>query len=309
MLVRLHFLFSHCKKKKKSLCLYLENVKIPLRVIFSIFSKFSGRYLAGRLSIGPNVCNMKENGLKKPLCNVQMMNLNKPKNDNAWNYRLMDLKPLQSYTEYVPVYGDKSKSPTAIGDEKWQILGKKRMDDYLSHRQVNDPNQCNELLSQGGWQSMEQNHSTFDNCYILGEPKLSACLPSHMEMPNKSNRHSFCEYKPFSARKTQLAKLKFFTPMDYKPPNHHHHAMSGNPANLMGIPMENRTSAEDGQFNLLPLIGESRVAAYQNVPCNLMKPLTPYPSPNEFDDMSIGPFCGTQKITNDIGVECKCIYI
>lgn len=269
-------------------------------------------YLVKRLSIGPNVDKIEENCLNQPLCNVQMQNLNKPKNDNAWNYKLMDLKPLQSYTEYVPVYGDKSKSPHAINDEKWQILGKKRMDllskcDYLSHREMYNPNQCAELLSQSGWQSMEQNHATIDNCYILGEPKLSSCLPSHIDMPNKSNRHSFCEYKPFSARKTQLAKLKFFTPMDYKPPNHHHHAMSGNPANLMGLPTENLTPTEDGQFNRLPLIGESRVAAYQNVSCNLMKPLTQYPSPNEFDDMNIGPFCGTQKITNDIGVECKCL--
>lgn len=106
-----------------------------------------------------------------------MLNTNKPKNDSAWLYR-SDLKPLQSSTDYVPVYGDKNKSPTVISDEKWQILGRRRIDllskyGYASHRDMKSISPGSELTLSDDWQPSEQNkqNNLFDNCYILGECK------------------------------------------------------------------------------------------------------------------------------------------
>lgn len=277
------------------------------RSFFINLSNFPGHYLTGRSTHNPNMSQRDDKSLTslmdKPLIDIPMLNLNKPKNDCTWNYRSNDLKPLQCYTDYVPVYGDKNKSPIAMCDEKWQILGKTRVDllskyGYSSHREAKSIGQCNELSSPDNWQSPEPNHQMFDNCYILGEAKLGTCLPSQIDAPNKSNRHSFCEYKPFSTRKSELAKLKFFTPMDYTS-MHFHHSVSERLPGSSEISTEN-SPTEDGQFNLLPLIGESRLAI-----CNPIKPLTPYPLPTEFDDMSIGPFCENPQSNQDIGVECK----
>lgn len=104
------------------------------------------------------------------------MNTNKPKNDSAWHYR-SDLKPLQSSTEYVPVYGDRNRSPTAISDDKWQTLGKRRMDllskyGYSSHRDMKSISPGSEVSTVADdWQSTDPNkrNNLFDNCYILGE--------------------------------------------------------------------------------------------------------------------------------------------
>lgn len=108
---------------------------------------------------------------------ITISNANKPKNDNAWHCRA-DLKPLLSSTEYVPVYGDKSKSPTAINDEKWRILGRKRIDllskyGYSSQRDMKNTSPDSESPPTDDCQSCEQNkqHNLFDNCYILGECK------------------------------------------------------------------------------------------------------------------------------------------
>lgn len=112
--------------------------------------------------------------LKKPITDVSMLNGNKPKIDSAWHYRV-DLKPLQSCTDYVPVYGDR---PTAISDEKWPIPGRRRIDHlskfgYSSHREVNSISPGSGSPPTDEWQSNEQNRNRirFDNCYILGECK------------------------------------------------------------------------------------------------------------------------------------------
>lgn len=115
---------------------------------------------------------------QQSLADNSMLNANKPKNDSAWHYR-SDLKPLQSSTEYVPVYGDKSRSPTAIGDDKWQILGRRRIDllskyGYSSHRDMKSISPGSELAAMADdWQPNDPNkqHNLFDNCYILGECK------------------------------------------------------------------------------------------------------------------------------------------
>lgn len=106
-----------------------------------------------------------------------MLNTNKPKNDSAWHYR-SDLKPLQSSTDYVPVYGDKTKMPTPISDEKWQILGRRRIDllskyGYSSHRDMKSISPGSESTLADDWQPSEQTkqNNLFDNCYILGECK------------------------------------------------------------------------------------------------------------------------------------------
>lgn len=41
---------------------------------------------------------------------------------------------------------------------------------------------------------------------------------------------------------------------------------------------------QDGQFDLLPLIGESKMAAYQNVNSSTAKHMTQTSSPNKFDN-------------------------
>lgn len=117
---------------------------------------------------------------QQPLGDLSMLNANKPKNDSAWHYK-SDLKPLQSSTEYVPVYGDKSKStsPTLIGDDKWQILGRRRIDllskyGYSSHRDMKSISPGSEsatMAADDGWQSSDphKQNNLLDNCYILGE--------------------------------------------------------------------------------------------------------------------------------------------
>lgn len=231
--------------------------------------------------------------LEKPLIDVPMLNLNRPKSDSAWSYKTNDLKPLQHFTDYVPVYGDKCKSPTAICDEKWRVLGKKRCDllskyGYASNRDTKAiANECSDLIAPDDWQPNEQKHITFDNCYILGESKLNIHALHQIDGPNKSNRHSFCEYKPFSSRKHDIPKLKFFTPMEYKS-IHFNQDVSRNASNA------NNTNAIDntahGETYTLPLIGEIGSALFQNV-INSSKTQMQCPSINEFEDMSIGPFC------------------
>lgn len=242
--------------------------------------------------------------MDKHLIDSPMYNLSKPKIECAWNCNSNELKPLQNYTDYVPVYGDKGKSPTAINDDKWQMLGRKRCDllskyGYASHREAKAIGQCNELNANDNWSPADQNHQIFDNCYILGEPKVGNCLPNHIDGCKTSNRHSFCEYKPFSTRKSDLARLRFFAPIELKPM----HFMCDKSTSSAEVSTKNSPTDEE-QFSLLTLIGESRLAVCQNI-CNSIEPITPYPSLNEFDDLSIGPFCENQKDNIDIGVECK----
>lgn len=85
--------------------------------------------------------------------------------------------------------------------------------------------------------------------------RISQIDAAAMDTANKSNRHSFCEYKPFSTRKGDLQKLKFFTPNVYQSALDKCDKLTNSNENL---------SAPDGQFKLLPLIGASQVVAYQN---------------------------------------------
>lgn len=127
---------------------------------------------------------------------------------------------------------------------------------------------------------------------MLGECTVgklgSQILQNDSAAANKSNRHSFCEYKPFSTRKCDLQKLKFFTPNSHKSNQDECDKLTNLNENL---------SAHDGQFDLLPLIGESKLAAHQDVNGQL-KNLTQHSSPSEFDDTS------RDKTSQDSNVEC-----
>lgn len=101
-----------------------------------------------------------------------MQNMNKTKIDSVWQHRA-DLKPFnQCCSDYVPVYSDKSRSPTAISDEKWPIPGRSGIDSlskygYSSHKVSKSPG-CESI---DDWEPSEQNKQKklFDNCYNLGE--------------------------------------------------------------------------------------------------------------------------------------------
>lgn len=108
---------------------------------------------------------------------------------------------------------------------------------------------------------------------------------------NKSNRHSFCEYKPFSTRKCDLQKLKFLTPNLYQSNQDECDQLANSNDDL---------SAQDGQFDLLPLIGESKLAAYQSP----TKILPQTPSLNKFDDTNCAAFCDDQTPCLDSSVQC-----
>lgn len=235
--------------------------------------------------------------MDKPQIDISILNIDRPKSANAWSYKT-DMKPLQSYTDYVPVYGDKTKGATSMNDEKWQILGKKRMDllskyGYSSHRE--SKGQFSEVTSHDDWPATEHNKNhTFDNCYILGETKLSECIPSHIDNQNKSNRHSFCEYKPFSSRKNDVQKLTFFTPMnDYRSTHFNHDDHLSSPTEISN---EN-SPTEQESFNM-PLIGESRTTVLQNI-SNPLKMLMQCPSQNDYEDMSIGSVCDETAAKDD----------
>ncbi|XP_055311092.1 uncharacterized protein LOC129573927 [Sitodiplosis mosellana] len=220
---------------------------------------------------------------EKPLIDVAMPTLNRPKNVcMAWNNRATELKPLQNFETYVPVYGDKNK--TANNEERWRILGKKRIDllskyGYSSHRETKATETSTAHDNQYATENKHK-HIKFDNCYILGETKLTPYQNTQQMRDGKTqNRHSFCEYKPFSARKIDFPKLKFYTPMDYKS-IHFNQDLSKNPVEK-SKPLH--TSIESDT-----LIGESVSNVVQQ---HSHKRLTTIQLPNELEDMSIGPFC------------------
>lgn len=99
---------------------------------------------------------------------------------------------------------------------------------------------------------------------------------------NKSNRHSFCEYKPFSTRKCDLQRLKFLAPNLYK---------SNQDEGGQLVHLNDDLSTQDGQFDLLPLIGESKMALAQT------------PSPNKLNETN----GDDPKTTPDLNLECKYI--
>lgn len=130
----------------------------------------------------------------------------------------------------------------------------------------------------------------------LGECTLTDSVTATASITaNKSNRHSFCEYKPFSTRKCDLQNnLKFLTPNLYKSNQDECDKL----ANL-----NDDLSTQDGQFDLLPLIGESKLAAYQNVNRST-KNSTQNPSTNKCDDTNCVSFGDDQKPTQDLNVQC-----
>lgn len=230
-----------------------------------------------------------------------------PMGDSALHYKATDLKPLQSFSNYIPVYGDKTKSPTTLSDEKWKILGKKRIDHlskygYSSHREAKNIDHCHEF--QNDWQAVDQNvNNTFDNCYILGETKLS--LMGDMAT-NKSNRHSFCEYKPYSTRTSETQKLRFFAPLTYKSIHDFNQHEKDKLASATNTSSENIIT-DDGHFNLLPLIGENHLANCHNVN-SLMKTQTQCASSNEFNDSIIVAISNNQTTDKDLRAECKIFF-
>lgn len=88
--------------------------------------------------------------------------------------------------------------------------------------------------------------------------------------------------------------MKFFTPNLYKLDQDECDKLTNLNDNL---------SEQDGQFDLLPLIGESKLAAGQNVNSQIKK-LIQHPSPSEYDDTSRGSFCNDQKTNQDPNIEC-----
>lgn len=283
--------------------------KYQINKFFFIFSN-KGYDLSAKTSAFSN-CNNHTNGThfsEHPLNDAPIVNLSRPKNEIAWNYRATDLKPLQNYTDYVPVYGDKNK--TANNEERWRILGKKRIDllskyGYSSHRET----KATEIqTAHGKWHATDNNkHITFDNCYILGETKLTPYQTNQIDAKTQ-NRHSFCEYKPFSARKIDFPKLKFYTPMDYKSihfnqdlnenidermmqqhQHHYHHHQQQN------------SSIDSDRCSMLPLIGESASNVLHHLNQRMTATTaaataTQSSSPNKMEDMSIGPFCDQETI-------------
>lgn len=217
----------------------------------------------------------------KPFIDVPLMSLNRPKNETTWKCRATDLKPLQHFSDYVPVYGDKNKMHTAKIDERWRILGKRRIDHlskygYSSHSDT----KSNDITAPDNWQTTEHNHLTFDNCYILGESKVKReFLNLHQPTndPINAKRHSFFEYKPFSTRKNDLPKLKFFTPKSINYFNQDVSDSSSNSTDKLNSP------TELDKKNMLPLIGQ--IAPIFE---NLNTPIRSYAqSQNEFNDLSI----------------------
>lgn len=214
----------------------------------------------------------------------------------AWNWRATELKPLQNFDTYVPVYGDKSK--TANNEERWRILGKTRFDllskyGYSSHRETKQATDTQSAHDNWHASDTKHKHITFDNCYILGETKLTPYQNYQQIGDGKTqNRHSFCEYKPFSARKIDFPKLKFYTPMEYKS-IHFNQDTSETDVDKSKQPLlsasspPTHTSVDADPFNRLPLIGESVSNIFQQS----NKRLSTIQSPNASEDNSIEPFC------------------
>lgn len=100
---------------------------------------------------------------------------------------------------------------------------------------------------------------------------------------NKTNRHSFCEYNPFTTRKCVLKKTKFCTPNSYKS-NQDECAIDSN-VDLF---------EQNGDFNLLPLIGESRLSTHQ-IANDQMRNSTQHLSSIEIDNMGRDQFYNDQK--------------
>lgn len=277
-------------------------LRVLFFVLFCFLSHYVGYALSAKTTANSNYNNDDDTNDQTPseksFVDVPLMNFNQPpKNDTPWKYRASDLKPLQHFSDYVPVYGDKNKLHTANSDERWRILGKKRIDHlskygYSSHRDT----KSNDITAPDNWQSTEHKHLVFDNCYILGESKLKReFLNSHQPTIN-ANRHSFFEYKPFSTRKNDMLKLKFFTPIDCKSINHFNQDLSDP---LSNSTEKSNSPTELDKYNMLPLIGQS-ASMFQN----LNEPIRSFAqNQNEFDDLSNAecsaintPFCNEHAI-------------
>lgn len=146
-----------------------------------------------------------ENGMAS-LCNEQSMdalenrnnrsatdapNTNvQPKTNILSGNKIIDMLPLQHCTEYIPVYGDRSKTAAIIGDdEKWQILSKTRSDFLSKYHGYSS--------SQGIDASNKTVARPFDSA-LSNLPTTKQC------------RYSYCEYKPSST--SDYVKATFCTP-------------------------------------------------------------------------------------------------
>lgn len=119
-----------------------------------------------------------------PNTNVQ------PKTNILSGNKIIDMLPLQHCTEYIPVYGDRSKTASIIGDdEKWQILSKHRSDFLSKYHGYSSP--------QGIDASNKTVARPFDSA-LLNLPTTKQC------------RYSYCEYKPSST--SDYVKATFCTP-------------------------------------------------------------------------------------------------
>lgn len=175
--------------------------------------------------------------------------------------------------------------------KSYKCLGKKRVDllskyGYASHRET----KANDHNAHENWPTTENKHITYDNCYILGETKLTAAHQfNQIDVPHNSNRHSFCEYKPFSSRKCDFPKLKFFTPTEFKPINHFNQDLNiGNSiSSIICFDKMNEPQhlpIEPNLFDMPSLMGDSTLDIFENS----VKPLTVQnSSSNEYERMGV----------------------
>jgi len=137
----------------------------------------------------------------------------KPKTNNGSCCRIADMLPLQNFTDYVPVYSERSKIPptTISDDEKWQILSKKRSE-FLSKYGYVTPPAFKDISSKKylSIEDLQSNHEIIDD--KLNETTIN---PFSLTQNNiKQNRHSYCEYKPLTQRSADTLKVKFCSPFD-----------------------------------------------------------------------------------------------
>lgn len=178
-------------------------------------------------------------------------------NNTLSGNKIIDMLPLQNFTEYIPVYGDRSKIPTTISDdEKWQILSKTRSE-FLSKYGYLSPTMGTNLQSSGSASTMHCN-----------EKEVSSLFDSSMSNLTKSNnRHSYCDYKPFLSMKNDNVKTKYSAPysapLEYRSIRFNRDLIRHScdlSADLNGSIEKREEENSDGlhdEFEKLPLIGDS----------------------------------------------------
>lgn len=223
-----------------------------------------------------------------------------------------DLLPLQTSTEYVPVYGSRSTISTTISDdEKWQILSKKRSE-FLSKYGYSSQTGTRDCQQHFGNVNYDEEKATnkksaLDNSINEFKPNLYAL--NRIDLNNIPKRYSYCEYKPLSMR-NESAKLKFPSPFG-KPLEYRsirfdrdllrHSCDLSNDLNGYGEAIAATTTNSSGkvaticrEFEELPLIGDSANIISTQKDSNLMvhsmderisiKPITDECDASEKDD-------------------------